>query len=587
MTHTAAPTRNSNTALQVLRYLSLGLAASILACAPGDVKAGLGPNEPEAAVVVLAPTQDSIVVGQVVLIAASARTSTGQPAPAEVDWSADGGTLTILTDSTAQFSAVNPGSYTVRGRGRKAPHPKDSTIIVVDPPVSPVVSIAVSPASVTLGVGGVQAFVVTATRQDGSTMTPGVTWSATGGTVDAAGIYRAGNTAGTFRVIAVQQGGTLADTSSVTLTAAPPVLQAVILSPGSASLAAGATQQFTVAGQWSDGSTTAPAVTYSATGGSISTGGLYAAGSAAGSFRVIARQQSGTLADTALISVSAGSGGGPILLSEGFEDGSISGRGWFDATTIATAADARPGSSGARVLEWHWTNGMTAPQGSSRKDFTPSNSVYLSYWVKTSANWTGSGRAYHPHMFHFLTTADDRYIGPSMTHLTLYDELLYVPSQGGLVPVLQMQDALMIDPANLMVDLTSVTEQRAIGGYNGRPEQGLGWDAFSYGGGQYTNYKMFKPGILVMTDANKSSWHHVESYWQMNTISGGKGQRDGVVQYWFDGSLLIDRHDIYFRTAVNSTMQFRTFVMAPYIGDGSPMDQFMWIDDLEVRTARP
>ncbi len=90
-----------------------------------------------------------------------------------------------------------------------------------------------------------------------------------------------------------------------------------------------------------------------------------------------------------------------------------------------------------------------------------------------------------------------------------------------------------------------------------------------------------------MTDATKSSWHHVESYWQLNTISGGKGQPNGVVQYWFDGALIIDRHDIYFRTAVNASMQFRTFVMAPYIGDGSPRDQYMWIDDLTVRTTRP
>jgi hypothetical protein len=39
--------------------------------------------------------------------------------------------------------------------------------------------------------------------------------------VTSAGLYTAGATAGTFRVIAVQQGGTLADTSTVTLAAAP------------------------------------------------------------------------------------------------------------------------------------------------------------------------------------------------------------------------------------------------------------------------------------------------------------------------------------------------------------------------------
>ncbi len=64
----------------------------------------------------------------------------------------------------------------------------------------------------------------------------------------------------------------------MTLTATPPVLQAVILTPASASLATGGTQQFSVSGQWSNGATTAPSVTYSATGGTITAGGLYTAG---------------------------------------------------------------------------------------------------------------------------------------------------------------------------------------------------------------------------------------------------------------------------------------------------------------------
>ncbi len=92
----------------------------------------------------------------------------------------------------------------------------------------------------------------------------------------------------------MQQGGTLADTTTVTLTATPPVLQAVILTPSQASLATGGTQQFSVSGQWSNGATTAPAVTYSATGGSINSSGLYTAGNTAGTFRVIATQQGGT-----------------------------------------------------------------------------------------------------------------------------------------------------------------------------------------------------------------------------------------------------------------------------------------------------
>ena len=54
---------------------------------------------------------------------------------------------------------------------------------------------------------------------DGSATSVSVTWSATGGTITTGGLYTAGATAGTFRVIAVRQGDTLADTSAVTITA--------------------------------------------------------------------------------------------------------------------------------------------------------------------------------------------------------------------------------------------------------------------------------------------------------------------------------------------------------------------------------
>lgn len=364
-----------------------------------------------------------------------------------------------------------------------------------------------------------------------------------------------------------------------------PTITGLEIRPSESTVAERDTLRFRAVATWSDAAARDAVVSWTGTGGSIDQAGLYTAGSTAGVFQVVAKHQGGSLADTAKVTVAGPQGA--VLLSEGFETGSLGSRGWFDATTVAVVADARPGSSGTRALQWHWTPGLVAPQGASRIDFAPTNSVYLSYWIKQSANWIGSGRPYHPHLFHFLTTADDHWIGPSRTHLTLYDELLYRPGLGGSVVTLALQDALMIDSKNLMVDLTNVTEQRAIGGYNGRPETGLTWDAFDAGGGNYTNYKIIQPATTVMTDATKNSWHRIESYWQLNSVSGGKGRPDGVVQYWFDGVPVVDRRDIYFRTNANPTMQFRTFLMAPYIGDGSPRDQYIWIDDLVIATARP
>ena len=141
---------------------------------------------------------------------------------------------------------------------------------------------------------------------DGSATSVSVTWSATGGSITTGGRYTAGSTAGTYRVIAVRQGDTKADTSTVTVTASAPTLSAIVLTPATVSLGAGATQQFSAVGRMSDNSTSAVSVTWSATGGTVSSSGLYTAGSTAGSsYRVIAVQQGGTKADTSAVTITA------------------------------------------------------------------------------------------------------------------------------------------------------------------------------------------------------------------------------------------------------------------------------------------
>ncbi|MEO8138277.1 MAG: hypothetical protein ABI742_01465, partial [Gemmatimonadota bacterium] len=84
----------------------------------------------------------------------------------------------------------------------------------------------------------------------------------------------------------------------------------------------------------------------------------------------------------------------------------------------------------------------------------------------------------------------------------------------------------------------------------------------------------------------KNAWHKVEVYFQLNTIQAGKGQNDGIAQYWFDGQLLIDHQNVLFRTGSNPTMQFNQFLIAPWIGVGSPVAQTMWVDDVVVATGR-
>ena len=131
-------------------------------------------------------------------------------------------------------------------------------------------------------------------------MTVGVTWTATGGTIDAGGLFTAPRTAGTYKVIAKHVTTNIADTAVVTVPTA--TLTSITLSPSSVSLSAGQGQQFSVVGQLSDGSTVSVPVAYTATGGIMSATGYYTAGSTGGTFRVTAKAQSGP-ADSSTVSI--------------------------------------------------------------------------------------------------------------------------------------------------------------------------------------------------------------------------------------------------------------------------------------------
>ena len=86
--------------------------------------------------------------------------------------------------------------------------------------------------------------------------------------------------------------------------------------------------------------------------------------------------------------------------------------------------------------------------------------------------------------------------------------------------------------------------------------------------------------------ANQNDWHFVEAFFQLNSIEGGIGQVDGIAQYWLDGTLHIDLDDVFFRTGAHPDMGFFEVLIAPFIGNGSPVDQRIWVDDLRIADGR-
>ena len=85
------------------------------------------------------------------------------------------------------------------------------------------------------------------------------------------------------------------------------------VTPASITLGPAGSQLYSVTGTLEDGTAdSAPVVSWGATGGTITSGGLYTAGDAPGSFRVIAVHQSGIVADTATVLVEPSA---PVVLT--------------------------------------------------------------------------------------------------------------------------------------------------------------------------------------------------------------------------------------------------------------------------------
>lgn len=272
-----------------------------------------------------------------------------------------------------------------------------------------------------------------------------------------------------------------------------------------------------------------------------------------------------------------------MLFEEKFEDVNLSTRGWYDNTTPVLSTElAIPGST--KSLEFRFPIGATKPTagGSLRRKFTDSDSVYVSYYVKYSSNWQGSNKAYHPHEFYLLTNKDGDWSGLANTYLTAYIE------QNEGTPLVAIQDGKNIDQTRINQNLTAVSEARGVAGCNGDSD-GFGTGTCYMSGTSYVNGKDWRAGMVYFSDTAgpyyKGDWHKVEAYLQLNSIVNGKGVADGVIQYWFDGQLVLDHKNVMFRTAQNPTMKFNQFVIAPWIGDGSPVDQTFWIDNLTVATT--
>lgn len=283
---------------------------------------------------------------------------------------------------------------------------------------------------------------------------------------------------------------------------------------------------------------------------------------------------------------------GVIFVRETFDSAGFSQRGWYDNLNFTTSSVETSSAQSARSLEWRWSQGSELPSfgSASRRQFTPSESVYVSFWQKMSDNWVGSGDDYHPHIITLTTNLNSEWVGPASTRLTAYIEHVWRPSGGFAQAV--FQDSENINNSYINQNAVSITENRAAHGCNGIGDPySQRVSCYSIGGGNYRNGRELRPSTATWnntpsSDSYKAKWHLVEAFIKMNTIQGGIGRADGIVRFWVDGALVIDVDDIIIRTGQHPTMKFNQFLLTPYIGSGSPIAQTIWIDDLIVANKR-
>src|SRR5882762_2995554 len=243
---------------QRLARMKLPLAIAAAAFAACELPVRVTDPTPPSPVVQIVSSPDTVTLDpdQTQQFVAYGRTQAGDSVAVAVSWSASGGTIT----SGGLYSANSvAGNYQVTATAQ-VPATAAPTATASSTTVSgssqvknrgPMAQVILTPLTASAPGGGTVQFAVYGIRKNGDSVAVSVAYAATGGIISAAGRYTAGQSAGTYQVIATQSGGTLASTAAVTISNVP--VASVTVSPAAASLTAGATTQLTATPQDANG----------------------------------------------------------------------------------------------------------------------------------------------------------------------------------------------------------------------------------------------------------------------------------------------------------------------------------------------
>ncbi len=273
------------------------------------------------------------------------------------------------------------------------------------------------------------------------------------------------------------------------------------------------------------------------------------------------------------------------IMSESFENNSWTSRGWYDGTN---STGVTSGGHSGNALKWTFRESDTRPAQFSvlRQSFTDTDEFLLEYYLKFDAGWRGSGKTYHPHFLHIISSEDSNYQGFARSNSNLYFEAVAKQSSPFInYPVIAHQDMYRTNSSagNVPNNLITTTENRSANHCN-TPSSlsgATGGNCYKSGDGWYSANLWNSATVNIPA----ATWTKITVHIKHNTFTNGVGNFDGIMKLWVEDTLAISSTNVLYAAGAYEGAKWDKVALAPYIGDGSPIVQTMWIDELSLWTV--
>jgi len=296
-------------------------------------------------------------------------------------------------------------------------------------------------------------------------------------------------------------------------------------------------------------------------------------------------------------SSTGGGGAGPsscgaVLLEESFVDGDLAARGWYGGLSgpgYAVVADAELGHN---AFELGFSPGAQSPGSTVNHELSASEDLTIEYRLRVGPTWQWTV-PHHLIMMHSNRDVTEGNGSPANAYGSTYFEWEW--NDPGIF-IGKFQDNRACNCSYGYQDLTTITEERSVGGYQTWTVP-AGQDATHWGDPCQDGLDSYTGQSVLTLHANGQShpmtqdeWWHVAIHLRMNTIEGGVGQWDGAFQVELQGPSdaapvrVMDFENVLWRAGgSNHQLAWAKLMIAPYLHDGATAAMWVRIADIRLR----